>query len=775
MYPSRSSWRLEYSDRSPSPILRVQTANSKATWRIRHVSKTTTALAPPAIAGSALFESYVQLTEGLLEHVTGVCLLDGQLRSQGEHGGLTAAAITPALRSMAKPGQTRQAPRCLEHSPRLRTSLIPLEQTDGVLLGFFCVQQSADDSNAFAGAEATARRLKPVLDCLHRELAAAQPLHSKVRVLTEQTAELEWLFDITGKLSGNREDQGVIAELLRAACGRLDSLLVVLHVPEKQLSVKFSPPGVAAAALEEVWQQTSKHLLTWAERQHRPLVINGGGGQVPARRRPKIMSVPLLRDSGRTIGILAFFRAPDAADFESHQVFLARHLGREAAALVEAQFDLMTGLYTRDGLEQVYGKLAEDSDANGSVLYLDIDSMDVVNELHGFELGNELIVRVAELLAAPLLPAQALASRLSGDRFAVVLPATEPSQAAEHAARVQAAAARLLIGPAGNPVDVSISCGVAALVSMPQGLARAVAAGEIACKRAKARGRNRVELYSCDDTSIMRRNDDIAAVAQLRSAFKADRLLLYAQRIVPLQNPELPCSYEILMRVRDADGDLVAPGPLIVAAQRYQLLPAIDRRILEGAMQALAPYRGTLLQSKASFSINVTGQSICDEDFINQFAARLAQAHLPRGSVTIEITEQAAVTNLVRASEMIRRLGTMGCRLALDDFGTGANSLGILKSLQVARVKIDGSFVRDVLTDRRSQTTVRAIVELAKGYRIDTVAEYVESVAIADLLRKIGVDYAQGYAFSKPEPLADVLKALGQGEAQKYQELFLEL
>jgi diguanylate cyclase (GGDEF)-like protein len=775
MYPSRSSWRLEYSDRSPSPILRVQTANSKATWRIRHVSKTTTALAPPAIAGSALFESYVQLTEGLLEHVTGVCLLDGQLRSQGEHGGLTAAAITPALRSMAKPGQTRQAPRCLEHSPRLRTSLIPLEQTDGVLLGFFCVQQSADDSNAFAGAEATARRLKPVLDCLHRELAAAQPLHSKVRVLTEQTAELEWLFDITGKLSGNREDQGVIAELLRAACGRLDSLLVVLQVPEKQLSMKFSPPGVAAAALEEVWQQTSKHLLTWAERQHRPLVINGGGGQVPARRRPKIMSVPLLRDSGRTIGILAFFRAPDAADFESHQVFLARHLGREAAALVEAQFDLMTGLYTRDGLEQVYGKLAEDSDANGSVLYLDIDSMDVVNELHGFELGNELIVRVAELLAAPLLPAQALASRLSGDRFAVVLPATEPSQAAEHAARVQAAAARLLIGPAGNPVDVSISCGVAALVSMPQGLARAVAAGEIACKRAKARGRNRVELYSCDDTSIMRRNDDIAAVAQLRSAFKADRLLLYAQRIVPLQNPELPCSYEILMRVRDADGDLVAPGPLIVAAQRYQLLPAIDRRILEGAMQALAPYRGTLLQSKASFSINVTGQSICDEDFINQFAARLAQAHLPRGSVTIEITEQAAVTNLVRASEMIRRLGTMGCRLALDDFGTGANSLGILKSLQVARVKIDGSFVRDVLTDRRSQTTVRAIVELAKGYRIDTVAEYVESVAIADLLRKIGVDYAQGYAFSKPEPLADVLKALGQGEAQKYQELFLEL
>ncbi|HTV80457.1 MAG TPA: bifunctional diguanylate cyclase/phosphodiesterase [Steroidobacteraceae bacterium] len=722
---------------------------------------------------SALFESYVQLTEGLLPNVTGICLLDGQLRPQGEHGDLAAAELMPALR--ARSGASRpQEPESVELRAGCQTCLIPLAQTDGVLLGYFCVQHGRD-SNPAIGTEATARKLKPVLDCLHRELAAAQPLHSKMRVLTERTAELEWLFGVTGRLNLGRDEHGVIGELLRAACERLGSSLAVLQVPEKQLCMKFSPPGVDAAALSETWQQTGKHLLTWVERQNRPLVINGGGVHAPAGRRSKILSVPLLRDSGRTIGILAFFRAEEATDFESHQVFMARHLGREAAALVEAQFDLMTGLYTRDGLEQVYRKLVEDRDSpDGSVLYLDIDSMDLVNELHGFELGNEVIVRVAELLAPPLLPQTALASRLSGDRFAVVLPETEPVRAGLHAARIQAAAVRLSIGPAASPVEVSISCGVAALVNMPQGLARAIAAAEIACKRAKTHGRNRMELYSCDDTSIMRRNDDIAAVAQLRAAFKADQLLLYAQRIVPLQNSESPGSYEILMRVRDPDGDLVAPGPLIVAAQRYQLLPSIDRRILEGAVQALAPYRSMLQQTKIAFSINVTGQSICDEDFVNRFAERLGQAHLPRGSVTIEITEQAAVTNLARASEMIRRLGSIGCQLALDDFGTGANSLSNLKTLQVARVKIDGSFVRDVLTDRRSQTTVRAIVELAKGYGIDTVAEYVETLAIAEMLRKIGVDYAQGYAFSKPEPLADVLRALSKGEAERLQELFLE-
>jgi diguanylate cyclase (GGDEF)-like protein len=732
-------------------------------------------------AGTAgpLFASYVQLTEVLLENVTGICLLDGRLCCQGEHGGLKAGSVLPAVESSMKHGELRHVPNSLEQGHRLRVTIIPLEQTDGVLLGVFCVQQRAGKeiaTSATAYAESIARTLRPVLDCLHRELSAVRAPDTNMRVLTERTAELEWLFDITGKLNGACDERRVVTELLRAACERLGSALGVLDVPERNICIKIGVDPAGSAAMEPVWERTSKHLLTWAERQNRPLVINGGSGDGPASRRCKILSVPLLRGSGRSIGVVAFFKPENAPDFAAHQVFLARHLGRQAAALVEAQFDLMTGLYTRDGLEQAYGQLSDDAEfATGSVLYLDIDQMDVVNELHGFELGNELIARVSELLSSPLLPTGAFAARLSGDRFAVMLPATAPNEAVAHAAQIQAAATRLLMGPPNSPVDVSISCGIAALVNMPQGLARALAAAEIACKRAKANGRNRIELYSCDDTTIMRRNDDIASVAQLRAAFRADRVLLFAQRIVPLQNSSLPCSYEILMRLRDADGDLVSPGPLIVAAQRYQLLPAIDRRMLEGAMQALTPYGSILLQTGISFSINVTGQSICDEDFVRQFAERLRKSHLPRGSVTIEITEQAAVTNLVRATEMVRRLSALGCHLALDDFGTGANSLANLKSLQIARVKIDGSFVRDVLTDRGSQITVRAIVELAKGYGIDTVAEYVETQEIADLLRKLGVDYAQGYAFSKPEPLAEILRDIGRDESQKAHDLFLNM
>jgi diguanylate cyclase (GGDEF)-like protein len=441
--------------------------------------------------------------------------------------------------------------------------------------------------------------------------------------------------------------------------------------------------------------------------------------------------VPIVREGGRVVGVLAFFNPREAPDFSQRHVFLARHLGRQTASLVDAQFDLMTGLYTRDGLEHVYGQDRDDSAGGGSVIYIDVDRMQVVNELHGFELGTEVIVRVAELVGAPTIADGAIAARVSGDRFALVLPRSEARAATEIAENLQAAVARLVIGPAQEPVEVSISCGVAALVDMPQGLARALAAAEVACKKAKERGRNRVELYACEDSSMMRCHDDAIAVGQLRAAIKADRLLLYAQRIVPLQNPNLPGGYELLMRVCDPNGAIVAPGPLISAAQRYQLLPSVDRCVVKRALEMLCPYRSMLTSRGISMSINVSGQSIADEEFVNMFAEQLQAASLPPGAVTVEITEQAAVTNLARANDMTHRLGALGCRVALDDFGTGANSLVSLKSLQIARVKIDGGFVRDIVSNQRSQATVRAIVELAKGYSIDTVAEYVENREIA--------------------------------------------
>jgi diguanylate cyclase (GGDEF)-like protein len=722
------------------------------------------------------FESYVALANGLVRDLTGICLLDGSLIARGQQGDLRGKGIINWIRSLEWTEAHDIRGAASARGSQQWWIGIPLKQSDGSLLGVFCVSLriAATAAQLPRVAADLASRLKPLLDCIHRELAAAVPARTKLDVLTARAAELEWLFNLTTNLKGAVDDQKILEQLMAQATSRLNSALGVLYVPDRHLTIK-AEHDEAAAPLLEVWSQTRDHLITWVQRQRRPLVINRGGREGSDLGRCKVLCVPMERNTGQVTGALMFYNPPQAPNYTRRQTFLASHIGRQAAGLVEAQFDLMTGLYTRGGLDQMYSNLPESADCiESNVLYLDIDHVRVANEVYGFELGNELIVRVAELLSTPLLPDGALAARISGDRFAVVLPGTTSAAALKIAEAVQSAGSRLAIGPSKEPFDVSISCGVSALVPMQDGLARAIAAAELACKTAKSRGRNRVELYAFEDGSMMRRHADMLAVGQLRSALKSDRLLLYAQRITPLQDRSLAGGYELLLRVRDTDGTLISPGPLVDAAQRYQLLPTVDRWVVKEALQLLAPYRGMLATRGVTMSINISGQSIGDEMFIQLFTQLLKDANLPRHCVSVELTEQAAITNLASAKNMVDRLGALGCGFALDDFGTGANSLTYLKALHVNRVKIDGSFVRDIGSDRNSQSTVRAIVELAKGLGIETVAEYVENEEIAAEIRRLGVDYAQGYAYGKPEPLVALLQSLDEDESRRLHRLYLE-
>ena len=724
-----------------------------------------------------MFDSYVQLAQSLLKDAEGVCLLDAKFHSRGHAPGIRPEAIARWLRALGWASLQRRDPLAAGSGPEHWLSAIPLQQTDGSLLGVFCVRQHlvAAPKQMRHHAETVAAQLKPLLDCVHRDLAAAQPRNSKEHILSEQTAELEWLFQITNTLNGPKDDKHLLEELLRAAAERLDCGYAVIAIPERRLHLEHDRDPQSAAASREVWKNTQEHLLNWAQRQRRPLMVNSAGRTQLAFPLCKILAVPVVRDSGRVLGVLAFFKPDSAADFQSRHLFLAKHLGKQTGHIVESQFDLMTGLYTRDGLEQMYASVPEETRyEERSVVYIDIDHMHMVNDIHGFDLGNELIVRIADLLVPPLLPHDTSAARLSGDRFAVVLNNTAPQAAAKISAKIQSAAASLAIGPEQNPVAVSISCGVSSLVSMPQGFARAMAAAELACKTAKSRGRGRVELYACEDVSMMRRHDDAIAVGQLRGALKADRLLLYAQRIAPLSASGAAGGYELLLRLQAEDGSLVAPGPLIMAAQRYQLLPTIDRWVISRSLQMLSPYRMMLKSTGLTMSINMSGQSLGDETCLQQFKEQLRAANLPIGCVTVEITEQAAVTNMARASAMIEELRGLGCSFALDDFGTGANTLSHLKNLKVSRVKIDGSFVRDIVTDSNSLATVKAIVELAKTLSMETVAEYVESEAILAAVRKLGVDYAQGYAIGKPQPLDALLIELDAAEAARLRRAYLE-
>ncbi len=733
---------------------------------------------------ASLFDSYLQLAEGRIGALSGACLLDAQWRVRGLRGELSAAEIVARIEALRWSGTDARLPALVCMRTGQWLTLVPLEQADGVLLGAFCVQQPLASGPAHFNRHAAevARRLQPLIACISRELLAALPARERIRTLTERTEELEWLFEVTGSLKGPADDRGVIEELLAAATKRLGSTMSVLEIPEKRLCVEHfevtdAPFGTwnQREMLKGVWKQTRQNLLQWAQRRNQPLVVNSAGRTGDRIPRCKILSVPTARHSGRVIGYLAFYNPPFAEDFTSRHVFLARHLGRQAASLVDSHFDLMTGLYNRDGLFQTHAARAANTEAiAGCVIYLDVDHMQVINELHGFELGNEMIVRVAELLGPPLLPERAIAARLSGDRFVAVLPEEHAAPAVAVAERVLAAARKLRLGPGESTVQVSLSCGIADLVAMPQGLDRSIAAAEIACKSAKSHGRDRVSLYRSDDSSMMRRHQDAIAVGRLRAALKSDRLVLYAERIAPLGNAALAGGYQVSLRLREADGSLASPEPLLAAAGRYQLSPSVDRRLLQLLLEALTPYRRLLQDSGLWITAPVAAQSLADAAFADHWQASLRTACLPTDALVLMLDGDAARRHLAALAAMTEPLAAGGCRYGIEGFGLAAHALGTTAALRVARVAIDAGILPDPRSIEDAAASVGAIVELARHAGVDTVAGGITPGASRAWLARLGVAYGWGPAVGAPEPLETLLRRLGGDESQRLRRLYLE-
>jgi EAL domain-containing protein (putative c-di-GMP-specific phosphodiesterase class I) len=246
----------------------------------------------------------------------------------------------------------------------------------------------------------------------------------------------------------------------------------------------------------------------------------------------------------------------------------------------------------------------------------------------------------------------------------------------------------------------------------------------------------------------------------VRSALLEQRFQLEAQTIEPLNGAPATPKFELLLRMTDETGDSVPPEKFLSAAERYQLAPAIDRWVVRRVIELLAPHAARLHEMQACFAVNISGQSLGDADFAAFMDTALRESQLPRGLLSFAVTETAAVANIVRAETLLRRLRELGCDVALDDFGRGLSSLTYLKTLPVTHLKIDGSFVRDVVTDSRSQAMLSAIVQLARAMKLITVAECVESDAICEAIRALGVDYGQGFSIGRPAPIEMVLAVL---------------
>ena len=602
---------------------------------------------------------------------------------------------------------------------------------------------------------ACAEQVRPALQCLIQTLVTA------TRWMHEEDQRMQRLAQ---GLDLDFRDDARLDKAVSAVVQRMGVEVAWLAAPRSQLriAVRGVDHELDGGVRHELARLRTR-VMPLSGKLRKPLIINGPGPDQEHSAECRLLLVPLFVGRGRHYAWLVLANPLSSAPFGGRHTLAAMTMGQALARRLEVDLDRRTGLFNRGGLE---ASLPHLKCASASLLLLDIDRLASVNHLHGMAAGDAAIMSLARLLQAPLLPLNARVARTMGDQFAIVLPDVDTAEASAMARRIQAAAAAIQPGLPDDPLPLTLSVGVVEIDDLRKPFDRFAMDADTALKLAKDRGRSRIEVFSSGSSTLIRRSDEVLAAADLREALRTGRLQLFAQPIRLLVERSTLPGFELLVRMRDITGQLIAPGEFIAAAQRFQLLADLDRYVADAALDMLTPHRGLLARTSSSFSINVSGQSLASDAFIDHFIDKLQASRIPGKLINIEVTEQAALTHMDVAAASMQRLRQLGCGIAIDDFGTGANSLAYLRSLPVTRIKIDGSFVRDLLTNPMSEAGVKGIVQLAIEYKLDTVAEYVESEAIAQRLQTLGVQRGQGYLFGKPEPMELALEKLREEEVE---------
>ncbi len=433
------------------------------------------------------------------------------------------------------------------------------------------------------------------------------------------------------------------------------------------------------------------------------------------------------------------------------------HQQTTAALHQRATRDTLTGLLNRDTFEEQARRRLAASQDTLTLLYADLDHFKVVNDSASHVAGDEMIRRVADVFREEF-GENALIARTGGDEFSV-LAALDERAASTRARRVLTAIEHLRVAWQGQNLGTTGSVGVA--TSQPPHLAfdELLSQADAACFAAKELGGNRSFASASNPDDIRIRTRSMHSAMAAREALDHRRFVLWCQPIVDLRAPgPLQAEFEVLLRWVDAEGTLRPPAEMIAAAERYRIGPRLDRHVLDATLDWLERHPEAASQVRQC-GLNIGGTTLVDEDFCDYFAARVRRGPLRPQQICLEITETSVVRDMTRARRFIGRLRELGCRFALDDFGTGFCSFAYLRDLDVDYLKIDGSFVRDLDRIRGdagsglSEAVVRSITEIAHVLGKRAVAEQAETEAQLEHLRGIGVDYAQGYVFQRPQPI----------------------
>jgi len=525
---------------------------------------------------------------------------------------------------------------------------------------------------------------------------------------------IEYLNPVAERLIGWKAEE---------ACGR--PLTEVIHLIDEGTRAPIADPVQSLLAREST--PTDHPVLV--TRAHREIAVQES-------------AAPICDASGLAIGAVFVFR----------DVTQERRLKR--ALSYQASHDALTGLINRrefDNRLQAIVTRAQAGESRHALIYVDLDQFKLVNDTCGHQAGDRLMRDITGLLRARVRTSDTI-GRLGGDEFGILVGDCTLEQAvhiaegvrhAIHAYRFTWGTATLSVGASIGVVEIAPECASAASV---------LSAADIACYAAKEAGRNRVHVYATGGVSTHER--EMHWAARVTRAAEEGRLELYFQPIVSISEGRREPFHELTVRLRDEDGRLIMPGEFIPAAERFNVMPSIDRWVVS---QAVTLLRRELQQTGASplLAVNLSGNSLNDPSFLEFVLQQAADGAVAR-SLCFEITETAAVTNLADAMGVMHALQARGCRFALDDFGSGVSSFLYLKTLPVDFLKIDGQFVNHVVANPFDRSMVEAVGKVGRALGIRTIAECVETPEVLEELKRIGIDFVQGYHTAPPRPIAQL-------------------
>ncbi|MHB8745530.1 MAG: putative bifunctional diguanylate cyclase/phosphodiesterase [Gammaproteobacteria bacterium] len=489
-------------------------------------------------------------------------------------------------------------------------------------------------------------------------------------------------------------------------------------------------------------------------REHLAAVQHGQAARFEIQIQPRRgtarwvdVNLTALNGSAITVGVLRDIT-------ERHQL--------QAALDQQANFDDLTGLSNRRSFMRHLERLlhsAKSGERTHALVYIDLDHFKIINDTCGHAVGDQFLAQLAETLRGHVRRSDVIA-RIGGDEFGVLLEDCILERAQLVAETLRGSVAQLRFTWEEKLFHTTASIGLTEITRHAPG-AQILSYADAACYVAKDGGRNKVQLFFSSD-ECTRKRLEMDWVTRINEAFEHDRFRLYYQRIVPVTLGETTQDHcEVLLRMIDGHGNLIPPLEFIPAAEKYDLMPLIDRWVIRSLFankaaewrrqwQALGGIHGG---ASLQCAVNISGASIGDDQFLDFLLAEIAAHGVPPEVLCLEITETMAITNMDKARQFIQRVRGIGCRIALDDFGSGMSSFAYIKTLPLDYLKIDGSLIRNIATDISDLGIVEAVNTIGHLLGFKTVAEFVESDAIMAKLRGVGIDYAQGFSIHQPEPL----------------------